>query len=104
MSARAGMPDCLRRARLLAQLAPYIEKIATGAPGSRSPELLRLSNEDLVAAAAPNVAGSLLEQVESISERRLAAEPGRRPAAGPAAATTRSSPRACATPPTRPGP
>ena len=37
---------------------PYIEKIATGAPGSRSPELLRLSNEDLVAVAAPQVAGA----------------------------------------------
>ena len=33
-------PDCLRRSRLLAHLAPYIEKIATGAPGQRSPELL----------------------------------------------------------------
>ena len=40
-------PECLRRARLLAHLAPYIEKIATGAPGRRSPELLRLGNEDL---------------------------------------------------------
>src|SRR5665811_1929305 len=30
--------ECLRRARLLAHLAPYIEKIATGAPGRRSPE------------------------------------------------------------------
>ena len=51
-------PECLRRSWLLAQLAPYIEKIATGAPGSRSPELLRLSNEDLVAAAAPAGRGS----------------------------------------------
>ena len=47
MSEPSACPDCLRRARLLAHLAPYIEKVATGAPGSRSPELLRLSNEDL---------------------------------------------------------
>jgi DNA processing protein len=67
-------PDCLRRSRLLAHLAPYIEKIATGAPGSRSPELLRLSNEDLVAVAAPNVAEQVLAQVEATPERRLEEE------------------------------
>jgi DNA processing protein len=64
-------PDCLRRSWLLSHLAPYIEKIATGAPGSRSPELLRLSNEDLAAAAAPNVGRQVLAQVEAIPERRL---------------------------------
>jgi DNA processing protein len=67
-------PGCLRRARLLAHLAPYIEKIATGAAGSRSPELLRLSNEDLAAAAAPNVAMQVLAQVESVPARRLEAD------------------------------
>jgi DNA processing protein len=67
-------PECLRRAWLLAELAPYIEKIATGAPGSRSPELLRLSNEDLAAAAAPKVASRLLARVAGISERSLGAE------------------------------
>jgi DNA processing protein len=64
-------PDCLRRSWLLSHLAPYIEKIATGAPGSRSPELLRLSNEDLAAAAAPKVARQILTQVAAIPERRL---------------------------------
>jgi DNA processing protein len=67
-------PDCLRRARLLAHLAPYIEKISSRAPGSRSPELLRLSNEDLVAAAAPKVAAQILTQVEATPESRLAAD------------------------------
>jgi len=67
-------PDCLRRSRLLAHLAPYIEKIATGAPGSRSPELLRLSNEDLAAAAAPNVAAQILAQVAAAAERSLEAD------------------------------
>lgn len=67
-------PDCLRRSWLLASLGPYIEKIATGAIGSRSPELLRLSNEDLVAAAAPKVAGQLLGRIEALDEGYLEAE------------------------------
>jgi len=64
-------PDCLRRSRLLAHLAPYIERIATGSRGARSPELLRLSDEDLVAVAAPNVAEQVLEQVRAVPERVL---------------------------------
>lgn len=67
-------PDCLRRSRLLAHLAPYIEKIATGAPGKRSPELLRLGNEDLAAVAAPQVAAQILEQVAAVPEDRLRGE------------------------------
>jgi DNA processing protein len=67
-------PECLRRSWLLALLGPYIEKVATGAVGSRSPELLRLSNEDLVAVAAPKVAGQILERTAALSERHLATE------------------------------
>jgi DNA processing protein len=67
-------PDCLRRSRLLAHLAPYIEKIATGAVGSRSPELLRLSSEDLAAAAAPKVAAQILAQIDAVPERQLYAD------------------------------
>jgi DNA processing protein len=63
--------DCLRRSRLLAHLAPYIERVATSAPGSRSPELLRLSNEDLADAVAPKVAVQVLAQVEAVPEQRL---------------------------------
>jgi DNA processing protein len=74
MSEPRACPECLRRSWLLARLAPYIEKIATGRPGSRSPELLRLSDEDLAAATAPNVAASVLARVAAIDERRLAAE------------------------------
>jgi DNA processing protein len=70
----SACPDCLRRSRLLAHLAPYIERIATGAPGSRSPELLRLSNEDLADAAAPKVATQVLAQVKAVPERRLRAD------------------------------
>lgn len=67
-------PDCLRRARLLAHLAPYIEKVATGAPGQRSPELLRLSNEDLAEAVAPKVSSQVLAQIGAFPERRLWAD------------------------------
>jgi DNA processing protein len=67
-------PDCLRRSWLLASLGPYIERIATGSPGSRSPELLRLANEDLVAVAAPKVAAQLLARVAALSEQHLAEE------------------------------
>ena len=66
--------ECLRRARLLAHLAPYIEKVATGAPGQRSPELLRLGNEDLVEAVAAKVGGQMLAQVAAVPGERLAAE------------------------------
>ncbi len=66
--------DCLRRGRLLAHLAPYIERIAAGAPGSRSPELLRLSNEDLAAVAAPQAAAQILAGIAAVPEDRLHAE------------------------------
>jgi DNA processing protein len=66
--------DCLRRSWLLAALGSYIEKIATGEPGSRSPELMRLSNEELVEVAAPKVAGQMLARIEALSERHLAEE------------------------------
>jgi DNA processing protein len=67
-------PECLRRARLLAHLAPYVEKVATGAVGRRSPELLRLGDEDLAAAVAPRVAGQILAEVAAVPEERLRAE------------------------------
>jgi DNA processing protein len=66
--------ECLRRSWLLAALGPYIEKIATGEVGSRSPELLRLSNEDLVEVASPKVAAQMLARVEALSEERLVEE------------------------------
>lgn len=74
MSEPRACPECLRRCWLLAHLAPYIERIATGAPGSRSPELLRLSDEDLAAVAAPGAATEILGGVREIGERRLAEE------------------------------
>jgi DNA processing protein len=66
--------DCLRRSWLLAALGPYIEKIATGEVGRRSPELLRLSNEDLVEVASPKVAAQMLAHIAALSEERLVKE------------------------------
>ncbi len=66
--------ECLRRSWLLALLGPYVEKIASGEVGKRSPELLRLSNEDLVEVAAPKVAGQLLARIEALSEEHLRLE------------------------------
>jgi DNA processing protein len=62
----AACEPCLRRAAQLARLAPNIERVATGERGSRSGELLALSDEDLAAAvggqpgspALPDPAGS----------------------------------------------
>ncbi|HKO38833.1 MAG TPA: DNA-processing protein DprA [Solirubrobacterales bacterium] len=63
--------ECLRRSWLLAALGPYVEKVATGEVGSRSPELLRLSNEDLVEVAAPKVAQQLLARVAALPEEKI---------------------------------
>jgi DNA processing protein len=67
-------PECLRRSWLLASLAPYVEKVATGAPGSRSPELLRLSSEELVRVVAPRVAEQMLARVAALPEAGLRRE------------------------------
>jgi DNA processing protein len=74
MAEPRACPECLRRARLLALLGPYVEKVATGAVGSRSPELLRLRNEDLIAVAAPKEAERLLSEVAAITEADLEAQ------------------------------
>lgn len=73
-AAPRACPACLRRSWLLALLAPYLERIATGEPGSRSPELLRLADEDLAALAAPKVAAHVLGRVRALGEAELAAE------------------------------
>jgi DNA processing protein len=68
---------CLRRALLLARLAPYIEHVVTGEPGSRGRELLALGDEDLTRAAAGAKAGAVLDAASRDDpaelRRRLAA-------------------------------
>ncbi len=74
MSEPTACVECLRRSWLLASLGPYVEKVATGEVGRRSPELLRLSSEDLAEVAAPKAADQLLARVEALSEGRLVEE------------------------------
>jgi DNA processing protein len=51
---------CLRRLQLLGVLAPFIEKVATGRPGERSPQLLALADDQLVRAVGGRKAEKLL--------------------------------------------
>jgi DNA processing protein len=64
--------ECLRRSWLLALLGPYLERTATGKAGRRSPELLRLSNQDLVEVVAPNAGERLIGEVEGRGEEWFA--------------------------------
>jgi DNA processing protein len=65
--------ECLRRAQLLAHLAPYIER-ETGAPNRLAPELLRLGNADLTTVVAPRFADQILDRIQAMPEDRLRAE------------------------------
>ncbi|MBS1895483.1 MAG: DNA-protecting protein DprA [Actinobacteria bacterium] len=71
MSELGACVECLRRSWLLAMLGPYIERTATGSVGKRSPELLRLGNEELVEVVAPNAAGRFIEEIEALAEADL---------------------------------
>ncbi len=96
------LSGCLRRARLLALLAPYIEKIATGAPGLA-----------LARTAAPLQRGS--RRRGGAEDRGAGPRPGRGGAGEPSRRRLAAARcwaccrhdaairRACATPPTRPG-
>jgi DNA processing protein len=69
VSESSACVGCLRRSWLLSLLGPYLEKTATGSVGRRSPELLRLSNEDLIEVVAPNDAGrQMIGRVEALGE------------------------------------
>ena len=65
-------PDCLRRSWLLGMLAPFIERSCDDRPGRRVPELLALSNEDLVRAVAPRRVDELLTGVSAVAEAEIA--------------------------------
>lgn len=72
MSELRACAECLRRSWLLAALGPYLEKVATGSVGRRSPELLRLSNADLVEVAAASNGKELIRRVEARGEEWFA--------------------------------
>lgn len=76
MSKPTACPECLRRANLLAQLAPYIER-ATVDSGGDAPalrELLGLPNEFLAERVAPQVAATILRTIDAPTDDRLIAE------------------------------
>jgi DNA processing protein len=68
VSERRACVECLRRSWLLALLGPYLERTATGAVGRRSPELLRLGNEDLVEVVAPSAGRRMLGELAARGE------------------------------------
>jgi len=67
-------PECLRRARLLEHLAPYIEKHTSGLPGVRVAELLDLESFNLATAAAPETGTQLLDRIAQTPDEQLQAE------------------------------
>jgi DNA processing protein len=64
--------ECLRRSWLLKALGPYVEKVATGSVGRRSPELLRLGSEELIEAVAPNDGRRLIAELAAQPEEWFA--------------------------------
>ena len=52
VDARSACPECLRRSWLIARLGAWIQRVVDDRAGSRTPELLRLDSETLVAAVA----------------------------------------------------
>jgi DNA processing protein len=68
VSERRACVACLRRSWLLSLLGPCLEKTATGKVGRRSPELLRLSNEDLVEVVAPGPGRKMIAELEALAE------------------------------------
>ncbi|MBK5233754.1 MAG: DNA-protecting protein DprA [Thermoleophilia bacterium] len=67
VTAESACEDCLRRSWLIAALAPYIQVICDDAPGKRTPELLRLDDEDLAEAAASSHMDRILSEVAAVT-------------------------------------
>jgi len=62
---------CLRRLVLVGAMAPFIERVATGDRGSRSPQLLALDDEQLVRALAPGKQEELHRRATATAPRAL---------------------------------
>ncbi len=71
MSEPRSCTACLRRARLLAYLSPYLEHSVDAANPHRVLELLDLGNEALARTVAPAHASELLARIEGESEDAL---------------------------------
>jgi DNA processing protein len=72
-NAEGACLDCLRRSWLIARLGPFIQVACDDRAGRRTPELLRLSDQDLTAAVAPRRADELLTENEMLQEGFLKA-------------------------------
>ena len=62
---------CLRRLNLVGLLVPFIEAVATGEAGQRSPELLALTDEKLARATAGSKADRILGEAADADPDRL---------------------------------
>jgi len=68
VTAESACPECLRRSWLIARLADNIQVSCDDSPGNRTPELLRLSDEDLTSAVAPKQLDEVLSGNSDITE------------------------------------
>ncbi len=72
-SSPAACEPCLGRVQLVGTLAPLIEKVATGEPGRRSPQLLALDDDALARAISRGKAEKLLAEAREGGTERLRA-------------------------------
>lgn len=68
VTAESACTKCLRRSWLIEELAPYIQGACDDRAGKRTPELLRLDDEELAAAVAGRHMDRLLTKVGEIPE------------------------------------
>lgn len=71
VSSESACVDCLRRSWLIGALAPYIQIVCDDRPGKRTPELLRLDDEELAEAASGTHADRILSEVLEIPEAQM---------------------------------
>jgi len=71
VDAGSACPDCLRRSWLIARLGAWIQNVVDDQAGRRTPELLRLSNEDLVQVVAAKESDEILCWNASLSEGEM---------------------------------
>jgi len=67
----SACPDCLRRSWLVARLGAWIQNVVDDRPGNRTPELLRLSNEQLVRAVAAKQEDEVLSWAGGLREEDM---------------------------------
>ena len=71
VDSNSACPDCLRRSWLLERLGAWIQNVVDDRAGRRTPELLRLDNEELVRAVAAKQVDEMLSWNESLTEGEM---------------------------------